>query len=179
MKDDHAPPTNWRMNAMVARSVGIASIAFGFILGIHGLDEQGAQWLQTALGLLVTGMLAQGYVQNPASTVAYREAILSGALATARGRELTSDDRLRRAIIERLMCDLEVDVAKVAAAHGRSLDDFAPEFANLARFAQHGLLAISAGTISIAEHARPFVRNVCAVFDVYLTADATRFSRAL
>ena len=61
MKDDHAPPTNWRMNAMVARSVGIASIAFGFILGIHGLDEQGAQWLQTALGLLVTGMLAQGY----------------------------------------------------------------------------------------------------------------------
>ncbi len=130
-------------------------------------------------GTSAIGMLPQGYIQNPASTVAYREAILSGALATARGRELTSDDRLRRAIIERLMCDLEVDVAKVAAAHGRSLDDFAPEFANLARFAQHGLLAISAGTITIAEHARSFVRNVCAVFDAYLTADATRFSRAL
>ena len=54
-------PTNWRMNAMVARFVGILAIALGFILGMYGLDEQGSRWLQTALGLLVTGMLAQGY----------------------------------------------------------------------------------------------------------------------
>jgi hypothetical protein len=54
-------PTNWRMNAMVARVIGIVAIALGFILGMYGLDEQGALWLQTALGLLVTGMLAQGY----------------------------------------------------------------------------------------------------------------------
>jgi hypothetical protein len=53
--------TNWRVNAMVARFVGIISIALGFILGMYGLDEQGSRWLQTALGLLVTGMLAQGY----------------------------------------------------------------------------------------------------------------------
>jgi len=52
---------NWRTNAMVARFVGIVAIALGFMLGIYGLDEQGSQWLQTALGLLVTGMLAQGY----------------------------------------------------------------------------------------------------------------------
>jgi hypothetical protein len=52
---------NWRVNAMVARFVGIVSIALGFVLGIYGLDEHGSTWLQTALGLLVTGMLAQGY----------------------------------------------------------------------------------------------------------------------
>ena len=52
---------NWRMNAMVARFVGIIAIALGFMLGIYGLDEPGSRWLQTALGLLVTGMLAQGY----------------------------------------------------------------------------------------------------------------------
>jgi RsiW-degrading membrane proteinase PrsW (M82 family) len=62
MTNENQPvPTNWRMNAMVARFVGIVAIALGFILGMYGLDEQGAQWLQTALGLLVTGMLAQGY----------------------------------------------------------------------------------------------------------------------
>ncbi len=49
------------MNAMVARFVGIVAIALGFMLGIYGLDESGSRWLQTALGLLVTGMLAQGY----------------------------------------------------------------------------------------------------------------------
>lgn len=52
---------NWRMNAMVARFVGIVSIALGFVVGMYGLDDPGSRWLQTALGLLVTGMLAQGY----------------------------------------------------------------------------------------------------------------------
>lgn len=52
---------NWLMNALIARFVGIVAIALGFMLGIYGLDESGARWLQTALGLLVTGMLAQGY----------------------------------------------------------------------------------------------------------------------
>jgi hypothetical protein len=60
--NDHQPlATNWRMNAMVARFAGIVAIALGFVLGMYGLDAQGAQWLQTALALLVTGMLAQGY----------------------------------------------------------------------------------------------------------------------
>jgi hypothetical protein len=61
MNEDQRVPINWRMNAMVARFVGIVAIALGFVLGMYGLDEQGAQWLQTALALLVTGMLAQGY----------------------------------------------------------------------------------------------------------------------
>lgn len=46
---------------MVARFVGIVSIALGFVIGIYGLDDPGSHWLKTALGLLVTGMLAQGY----------------------------------------------------------------------------------------------------------------------
>jgi oxygen-independent coproporphyrinogen-3 oxidase len=130
-------------------------------------------------GTSAIGMLPQGYVQNTASTVAYREAIRSGVLATARGRELTAEDRLRRAIIERLMCDLRVDLGEIAAAHGRNLDDFTPELSSLAPLADHGLVAISEGTVTVAEQARPFVRNICAAFDAYLAAGATRFSRAL
>jgi oxygen-independent coproporphyrinogen-3 oxidase len=130
-------------------------------------------------GTSAIGMLPQGYVQNAASTVAYREAIRSGVLATARGRELTPEDRLRRAIIERLMCDLRVNLAGIAAEHGRSLDDFARELSSLAPLVEHGLVAITGGVIAVAEHARPLVRNVCAAFDAYLAADAMHFSRAL
>ena len=54
-------PINLRMNGMIARFVGIVAIALGFVIGIYGLEDTGARWLQTALGLLVTGMLAQGY----------------------------------------------------------------------------------------------------------------------
>jgi hypothetical protein len=55
------PPTKWRANAVVARSVGVVSIALGFVIGMYGLDYPESHWLNTALGLLVTGMLAQGY----------------------------------------------------------------------------------------------------------------------
>lgn len=51
---------NLQMIGMIARSVGIVAIALGFVTGIYGLEETGAGWLQTALGLLVTGMVAQG-----------------------------------------------------------------------------------------------------------------------
>jgi len=57
-------PINRRMNGMTAPFVGIVgivAIALGFVIGIYGLEDTGARWLQTALGLLATGMLAQGY----------------------------------------------------------------------------------------------------------------------
>lgn len=45
---------------MIARSVGIIAIALGFVIGMYGLDHPDSHWLQTALGLLVTGMVARG-----------------------------------------------------------------------------------------------------------------------
>jgi uncharacterized membrane protein len=54
-------PINLSMNGMIARFVGIVAIALGFVIGIYGLEATGTRWLQTALGLLATGMLAQGY----------------------------------------------------------------------------------------------------------------------
>ncbi|WP_447600527.1 hypothetical protein [Nitrospira sp. Nam80] len=50
-----------RTKALIGRSVGIMSIALGFVSGIYGLEHTETVWLRTALGLLVTGMLAQGY----------------------------------------------------------------------------------------------------------------------
>jgi hypothetical protein len=54
-------PVDWRMNAMIARFVGIVAIALGFMIGIYSFEQPSGHWLQTALGLLVTGILAQGY----------------------------------------------------------------------------------------------------------------------
>jgi len=54
-------PINLRMRGMVARSVGIVAIALGFVIGMYGLEDSDTPWLQTALGLLATGTLAQGY----------------------------------------------------------------------------------------------------------------------
>ena len=58
---NHPASSNLRTQGMIARSVGIMAIALGFVVGTYGLEDTGAQWMKTALGLLVTGMLAQGY----------------------------------------------------------------------------------------------------------------------
>ncbi len=50
-----------RTNALIARGIGIVFISVGFMLGIYGLEHPDTVWMRTALGLLVTGMIAQGY----------------------------------------------------------------------------------------------------------------------
>jgi hypothetical protein len=50
-----------RQSATIARSVGVVAIALGFVLGMQGLDQPDSGWLKTAQGLIVTGLLAQGY----------------------------------------------------------------------------------------------------------------------
>jgi len=121
----------------------------------------------------------QGYVQNASSTVAYRKAVAAGRLATARGCVVTEEDRLRREIIEQLMCNLQVDLADVAAERGLSVDHFAAELEKLDALARHGVVQRHNATITVPEHARSLVRTVCAVFDTYLSPDATRHSRAM
>lgn len=60
---EKAPPdsdsTGKRSSVMMARVLGILCVAAGFILGIHGLDHPGSPMLPTALGMIVTGLVAQ------------------------------------------------------------------------------------------------------------------------
>ena len=124
------------------------------------------------------GSLPGGYVQNTASMVAYREAIMAGRPATARGLALTSEDRLRGAIIERLMCDLRVDIAELCAAHDADAGQFAAELGKIDELANDGIVERSGSEIKVPEHARALVRAVCAVFDAYAPDDNARYSRA-
>jgi len=131
------------------------------------------------LGTSAISALPQGYAQNAPGTVAYRNAIEGGRLATVRGLALSDDDRLRRDIIEQLMCNLEVNIADVAQSRNRRLTDFATELSALESLAAHDLVRHRDGIVTVPEHARPFVRNVCAVFDAYLSSGETRHSRAV
>lgn len=130
------------------------------------------------LGTSAIGSLPQGYAQNAPSTLAYREAITAGQLATVRGCAVTAEERLRREVIERLMCDLSVDLNEIGAAYGVGAEHFAPELAGLDELEQDGLVEIAGRRVTVPEYGRAFVRVVCAAFDRYLAANDTRFSRA-
>src|SRR5208337_5106335 len=98
------------------------------------------------------GSLPQGYVQNAPTAAAYAREIEADRLATVRGIALTADDRLRRDIIERIMCDLEVDLECVAAAHDA---DPAPLKAaasdGMPKFEEDGLASWDGRSIVVSE----------------------------
>ena len=120
------------------------------------------------LGASSISALPQGYVQNLPEVPEWRKALDEGRLPVARGIALSDDDRLRRTIIERLMCDLEVNLDAVAAPFGKSASDFAGEMTALEPLAVQGLVSRSGARISVPPAARSAIRLVAAAFDSYL-----------
>lgn len=135
------------------------------------------------LGASSIGRLPQGYAQNTPDLPSYRQAMAEGRLATARGLALTAEDRLRASVIERIMCDLAVDLAAVAAAHGTAPGHFAADLERLEPLVADGLARRDGWRIMVTERGRPLVRAVAAAFDAYLECGAApgalRHSRAV
>lgn len=132
------------------------------------------------LGASAIGRLPQGYVQNAADIAGYSRAIEAHRFATVKGIALSDDDRLRAAVIERLMCDLGANLDELAHAAGVRADSyFAGELARLASFAHDGLLDIEGAHLRLTEKGRPFVRVIASAFDTYLLDHAARHSLAV
>ncbi len=132
------------------------------------------------LGASAIGRLPQGHVQNAPDIAGYSRAIESGGFATAKGIALSADDRLRARVIERLMCDLSVDLDTAADEVGFEAPGyFADELASLIPFVRDGLVDIEGRRIKVTEQGRPFLRILAAAFDVYLQEKPARHSLAV
>lgn len=131
------------------------------------------------LGASAISSLPQGYVQNIADVPGYRKVLESGKLPVARGVALSDEDRLRRRIIEKLMCDLRVDLNAVAAEFGRKPDSLRNSLDNLRSLECDGAVAIKDGVVSVPDQWRPAVRLICAAFDTYWNSKADRHALAV
>lgn len=144
----------------------------------QGYTDDAARTL-IGLGVSAIGTLPQGHVQNGARETGWRAALDRGALPVARGVALTAEDRFRGEIIERLMCDLAVDLAAACRRHGRRLEALAPALARLEAFRADGLATLEGGRLAVTAAGRPFLRPVAACFDAYREAQAERHARAI
>lgn len=131
------------------------------------------------LGASAIGSLPQGYVQNTAAINDYTKAVRAGALPIARGVALTDQDRLRRAVIERILCDLAVDLDAEAARFGAVPGHFRAERPALEALARDGLIELGDASLRVTERGRPFLRIIAAVFDAYLGRGVARHSKAV
>ena len=126
------------------------------------------------LGASAIGKLPQGFAQNAPDLGGYSRSLAAGEFPIVKGLALSNDDRLRAAMIERLMCDLELDLA---AFGGR--DRFAEEVESLAPLVDAGLARIEGEHIVMAAEGRAYVRIAAAAFDAHLAAGQKRHSLAV
>jgi oxygen-independent coproporphyrinogen-3 oxidase len=124
------------------------------------------------LGPSAISTFPEGYAQNIPAVAAWRQAIVEHRLPVARMRRVSNEDRLRRAVIEQLMCHLEVDLAAMAAAHGMPVEMFDADLAKLETLMRHDVVLRDGYRITVPEDGRALVRQVCASFDAYLAGNA-------
>ncbi|MGJ0513541.1 oxygen-independent coproporphyrinogen III oxidase [Methylocystis sp.] len=130
-------------------------------------------------GVSSIGRFPEGYVGNATDLAGWRRAIESGRFATARGVVFTREDLARADLIERLMCDFDVDYGAVAARHGYAEDAFDAAQASLDALAHDGVIDIQGRRLAVTERGKPFVRLVAAAFDAYLQSAPARHSSAV
>jgi oxygen-independent coproporphyrinogen-3 oxidase len=114
------------------------------------------------------GAFREGFVQNAIATDEWARAVAAGRLPVARDLEVTADDRLRAAVIERLMCDLAVDVGALCERFGRPADALDGELADAAGLQPDGLCTVAGRRVSVPDPARRLMRVVAACFDARL-----------
>ncbi len=128
------------------------------------------------LGVSAIGEVAGAFAQNARKLSVYGDALEAGRFPTERGYALSPDDLRRQAVISQLMCSFRVDRRAFAEQFKVGFDDcFAVELDALRGAGgpvEHGLLELTDGELILPPRGRPFVRNICMVFDRYLAARA-------
>jgi len=122
-----------------------------------------------AFGISAIGKVGAAYSANVKTLDEYYARLDAQTLPVMRGVVLDADDLLRRDVIQRLMCNFDLDFGEVERAHGiRFATTFAPELSALAPLAADGLVEIDANAIRVTARGRLLVRTVAMTFDRYL-----------
>ncbi len=134
-----------------------------------------------AMGVTSIGMVGDTYSQNVKTVEEYAGCIEKGGLPIYRGAALSDDDKLRREVITRLICNFELDKDDIARTFNIDFEHyFSQELADLSEMINDGLVKMDERTICVLPRGRLLIRNVCMVFDIYLRKKQTqRFSKVI
>jgi oxygen-independent coproporphyrinogen-3 oxidase len=136
-----------------------------------------------ALGMSGISQFQEIYAQNAKTLPEYAQAIEAGHFATHVGYRLNRDDRIRRKVITRLMCDFELDEKEIEKEFNLRFENyFSDSLKGLAEFIESGFVELGDRKIFVKGMGRLFIRNIAMVFDAYLesmTKEKPIFSRTV
>ncbi len=121
------------------------------------------------MGITAISGIQDAYAQNYRDIPTWEKAVNERGLATMRGYHLSSDDRLRRAVISRLLCHTVIPKQEIDREFDIDFDSyFAEELRRLETPREDGLVLLDANEIRTTWLGRIFIRNLAMVFDPYL-----------
>jgi oxygen-independent coproporphyrinogen-3 oxidase len=127
-----------------------------------------------ALGISAIGKIGDNFSQNARTISAYEHAIDGGGLAIERGLRLSTEDRLRRDVIDAIMCRGRVNLAVIEERYGIDFrEHFAPELQRLQPMQHDGLIEDTGGELRVTPTGRYLLRALAMPFDAYLPGAAT------
>ena len=121
------------------------------------------------MGVTAISGIQNAYAQNHRDLASWEKAVADRGVATMRGYQLSEDDRLRRAVIGRLLCHTVVLKDEISQEFSIDFDHyFAQELRHLEPSSEDGLVLLNASEIRATWMGRIFIRNLAMVFDPYL-----------
>ncbi len=133
-----------------------------------------------SFGISAISQSSRNYRQNVKDLDSYYEMLDVGHFPIERGYVLTEEDTIRRHVIMRLMCNMELDFL----ALGAELDiDFSAyfreELRQLRLLEDDGLIDLSETELKVTPIGRLLIRNIAVVFDAYFGKNNSSYSRAV
>jgi oxygen-independent coproporphyrinogen-3 oxidase len=136
-----------------------------------------------AFGMSSISQFENVYAQNFKKIPEYYAAIDEGKPATRVGYAMNEDDRIRRRVIMKLMCDLELDFGSIEKEFGITFEDyFRDSLPKLGTFVDDDLIELSRDGIKVKTAGRLVIRNIAMCFDAYLDemqSGGQRFSKTV
>lgn len=133
-----------------------------------------------ALGMSSISQVDNIYVQNFKEIPRYTELINNDTLPFEKGFILSQDDLVRREVIMRLMCDLELNYKNMSNSLNIDFQKyFYEDLKGLDLFEEDNLITFNENGFKVTESGRLFIRNIAMIFDVYLENNNARYSKTI
>lgn len=117
--------------------------------------------LMIGLGMSAISDSWDAFAQNVKSVKEYQELVSKGEIPVFRGHKLSIEDTIIRRHILNMMCKFETSWEEEAL----KIENLDFHLSLLKELENDGLVNIHKDSLTIPEHARPFVRNICMAFD--------------
>ena len=133
------------------------------------------------LGVSAISQIGDLYCQNSSDLTHYQNALAGAQLATSRGLVCNADDRLRREVIQQLICNFSLKFEDIEQVFNIDFRGYFNElWPDLQEMDDDGLIQLSPEAITVLPAGRLLVRSVCMIFDAYLgQQNRQRFSRVI